>query len=396
MGLIKTEEYGYCYGSETILPGYRDMEDTGFYIADTGVLYVSQSKKLKNIYPLVYDCDNLVKAQYNAQKGKGDRAEINDFNDNINERLADLYVSLHDMTYVPGKYKIKDIIDKKKRTIMIAPFYPDRIVHHSVINVLGPRWIHVFVSHTYACIKGRGIHKCMEDIHHALITDRKGTEFCFKMDITKYFDNVDHAALKAIIRRVIADQQMLWLLDAIIDSNGKDKGLPIGNFTSQYLANLYLAYFDHWVLEELNRTVRDKFGVRIYYYRYMDDIVVLGASKEALHYVLDMMGLYLASELKLEIKSNWQIFPVDDRGIDYVGFRQNHYGILLRKSILTRFYSKFRKISKKYHVKDIDDIKHLFPSEYGWILRCSEEHSNFIFNNCLQHGKECIEYRAAG
>lgn len=166
----------------------------------------------------------------------------------------------------------------------------------------------------------------------------------------------------------------------------KGKGLPIGNFTSQYLANLYLAYFDHWAKEDL----RVK-----YYYRYMDDIVILHNDKAYLHNLLDKLGLYLGAELKLEIKHNWQIFPVDDRGIDYVGFKQNHYGILLRKGILTRFYRKFNRIKKQYNISDENAIKHLFPSEYGWIIRCSEEHSKFIIKNCIDNGKaKCINYRA--
>ena len=128
----------------------------------------------------------------------------------------------------------------------------------------------------------------------------------------------------------------------------------------------------------------------------MDDMVMLCSDKAALHFILGMIGLYLAAELKVEIKPNWQIFPVNDRGIDYVGFKQNHYGILLRKGILMRFYKKFRKISKKYEIKDKTALKHLFPSEYGWIIRCSEEHSEFIFNNCIKNGCKCINYRAAG
>ena len=219
----------------------------------------------------------------------------------------------------------------------------------------------------------------MEDVHRALIEDRIGTRYCLKIDIRKFYDNVDHSVLKQIIRYSIADESLLRLLDKIIDSNGKEKGLPIGNFTSQYLANLYLAYFDHWVKEEL--------GVK-YYYRYMDDIVVLGESKEWLHYVLDALGLYLGSVLKVEIKPNWQIFPVDDRGIDYVGFKQDHYGILLRKGILLRFYQKLEKTKAKYQISNEDDIKHLFPSEYGWIIRCDKEHSDFIFNKCLSNGKK--------
>ena len=364
---------------------YEDFEDVGNYIGNTGKIFISPTKKLRNIYPLLYDNANIIRAQYNAQKGKGDRTEIKRFNDNLNENLADLYDMLRDETYQPGEYRIKIIYEPKERVIMIAPFYPDRIVHHCIINVLGQHWYHIFTSNTYACIKGRGIHKCMEDVHRALVTDRAGTRYCLKIDIRKFYDNVDHSALKRIIRYTIADEQMLRLLDKIIDSNGKEKGLPIGNFTSQYLANLYLAYFDHWAKEEL--------GVK-YYFRYMDDIVVLGASKEWLHYVLDAFGLYLGAELKVEIKPNWQIFPVDDRSIDYVGFKQNHYGILLRKGILLRFYEKLEKTRKKYEIKDENDIKHLFPSEYGWIIRCSEEHSSFIFNKCLNNGKkQCIDYR---
>lgn len=348
--------------------------------------YIEDSKRLKNIYPLIYATENLVRSQYNAQKGKGDRAEIRNFNSNICDNLACLYSMLADESYIPGEYRIKTIYEPKERVIMIAPFFPDRVIHHCIINVLGGVWMKTFIANTYACIKGRGMYKCMEDIHKVLLNDRIGTEYCLKIDIKKFYDNVDHSALKQIIRYRVSDEQMLRLLDKIIDSNGNEKGLPIGNYTSQYLANLYLSYFDHWIKEDLR--------VR-YYYRYMDDIVILHNSKVVLHDLLDKMGLYLASELKLEIKHNWQIFPVDSRGIDYVGFKQNHYGILLRKGILMRFYKKFDRVRKQYKVSDETSIKHLFPSEYGWIIRCSEDHSKFIFNKCLSNGKsKCIEYRA--
>lgn len=370
--------------------------DCGFYIGNTGKLYVSPTKRIKNIYHLVYDYQNLITAQYNAQKGKGNRQEVYKFNQNIIDYLTELHEQLRYATYKPGEYKIKTIHEPKERTIMISPFFPDRIVHHCVINVLGPHWTHLFTSNTYACIKGRGIHKCMEDLHRDLTQDRDGTKYCLKIDIRKYFDNVDHASLKRIIRYTIADEKMLWLLDSIIDSNKKATGLPIGNYTSQYFANLYLSYFDHWTKEELAKDILKKFGTRTYYYRYMDDMVFLSANKESLHFMLDSIGLYLGAELKLEIKPNWQIFPVDARGIDYVGFKQNHYGILLRKGILRRFYAKYNRIEQRYNIKDIDDIRHLFPSEYGWIIRCSNEHSKFILNNCLKNGKKCFDYRTAG
>lgn len=366
---------------------YKDFDDVGYYIGDTGRMYLSDTKKLKNVYPLIYSNENLTLSQYTAQKGKGSRREIDNFNNNILENLDNLYDMLKNETYEPGEYRVKVIKDPKERTIMIAPFYPDRIIHHCIINVLGVFWQHLFIENTYACIKGRGTHKCMIDVHKALISDKRGTKYCLKIDIRKFYDNVDHSALKRILRYRIADQSLLRLLDKIIDSNGKEKGLPIGNFTSQYLANIYLCYFDHWMKEYM--------GVK-YYYRYMDDIVVLDSSKERLHYILDMMGLYLATELKVEIKANWQIFPVDDRCIDYVGFKQNRYGIMLRKSILKRFYTKYEKIRKHSNIKNIEDMKHLFPSEYGWIIRCSEEHSKFIFNNCINNGDKCFDNRSLG
>lgn len=383
--------------ANTYYASYSDFEDVGIYIGDTGKIFDCPAKKLKNVYHLIYSSANLVHSQYTAQKGKGDRTEINNFNENIVDNLQALYGMLANETYVPGEYKIRKIFDPKERDLMIAPFFPDRIIHHCIINVLGRFWTSQFIGNTYACIKGRGVHKCLEDMHHALISDRSGTRYCLKIDIRKFYDNIDHAALKAIIRLRIADEQLLRLLDKIIDSNGKEKGLPISNFTSQYLANLYLAYYDHWVKETLVKIVLKKYGCKFYYFRYMDDMVFLCSDKEALHFVLDMVGLYLGAELKVEIKPNWQIFPVDDRSIDYVGFKTNHYGILLRKGILKRFYTKFNKVKRQYEIKDETAFKHLFPSEYGWIIRCSEEHSKFIFNHCIKNGKnKCIEYNAAG
>lgn len=374
---------------------YSDFEDCGLYIGNTGKLFASPTKKLRNIYYLFYSNENLCKSQWTAQKGKHDHSDIKRFNENILENLDALWAMLKYETYEPGEYRVKKIYDPKERDIMIAPFFPDRIIHHCIINVLGQHWTHLFIENTYSCIKGRGTHKCMKDVHKALMRDKKGTRMCLKTDITKFYDNIDHASLKRIIRYTIADEQVLRLLDKIIDSNGKEKGLPIGNFTSQYLANLYLAYFDHWVVEELAAMVRKRFGCKLYYFRYMDDMVFLCETSEALHFVLDMAGLYLAAELKVEFKHNWQIFPVDDRCVDFVGFKQSHFGILLRKSILLKFYKKSEKVGKAEPIKDETDIKHLFPSEYGWSIRCSEQHKEQIFNTIIANGKKHFINRAA-
>src|SRR4029078_2334465 len=122
-------------------------------------------------------------------------------------------------------------------------------------------------------IKGRGVHAAGNAVKRAMM-DKAGTTYGLKLDIKKFYSNVDHAILKQPLRRKFKDPDLLWLLDEIIDSA---PGLPIGNYLSQYLANFSLAYFNHWIKEQKRAR---------YYYRYADDIVVLGSDKAWLHALL--------------------------------------------------------------------------------------------------------------
>lgn len=142
------------------------------------------------------------------------------------------------------------------------------------------------------------------------------------------------------------------MLDEIIDSAD---GLPIGNYLSQYFANYYLTYFDHWIKED--KQIK-------YYFRYADDIVILSQSKEHLHHVLSEIRMYLNDNLKLQIKNNYQIFPVKARGIDFVGYVFYHSHTLLRKSIKKRFA---KAISKKKNNQTI-------AAYNGWTKHCNAKH----------------------
>lgn len=139
------------------------------------------------------------------------------------------------------------------------------------MNILEPIWLSIFTKDTYSCIKNRGIHKLVNNLKKALKSDPEGTKYCLKLDIKKFYPSINHDILKQIIRYKIKDEELLQLLDEIIDSA---EGVPIGNYLSQFFANLYLAYFDHWIKEILKV---------IYYFRYCDDITILGSSKEELH-----------------------------------------------------------------------------------------------------------------
>ena len=171
----------------------------------------------------------------------------------------------------------------------------------------------------------------------------------------KFYPSVDHDVLKSIVRRKIKDPDVLWLLDEIIDSAD---GIPIGNYLSQYFGNLYLTYFDHWMKEE--KRCR-------YYFRYCDDIVVLHSNKEILHRLFREVEEYLSVNLRLSIKSDHQVFPVDRRGIDFLGYRFFHDYVLLRKSIAQRFKDKVLHIRRGWRNLKPGQIVNSIMSYWGWM-----------------------------
>lgn len=281
-------------------------------------------KRIGRIYDQIISVENLTLADKIAQKGKRKQYGVIRHNRNKEQNIINLHESLKNKTYQTSQYSIFNIYEPKEREIFRLPYYPDRIVHHAIMNVLEPMFIRAFTADTYSCIKGRGIHSAVKKVKSAL-TCVEDTSYCLKLDIKKFYPSVDHEILKVLLRRKLKDKDLLWLLDGIIDSA---PGLPIGNYLSQYFANFYLTYFDHWIKETLNIK---------HYFRYADDIVILSRSKEYLHEILRQIKEYLQVNLKLEVKGNYQVFPVEKRGIDFLGYKFFHAHILLRKSIKQNF-----------------------------------------------------------
>lgn len=281
-------------------------------------------KRINNLYAKIYALDNLYLADKKARTGKQWQYGVRVHDENRENNLQALHEMLKNRTYKTSEYTRFTIYEPKEREISRLPYFPDRITHHAVMNVLEDIFVKTFTADTFSCIKKRGIHGAAYAVKDAL-KDVSNTTYCLKLDIKKFYPSINHAVLKRLLRRKFKDNNLLWLLDEIIDST---EGLPIGNYLSQYLANFYLTYFDHWIKEEL----RIK-----YYFRYADDIVILSDSKEYLHKVLAEIRQYLTSRLKLAIKENYQVFPVAARGIDFVGYRFYHTHILLRKSIKKNF-----------------------------------------------------------
>lgn len=280
--------------------------------------------RIGNIYEQVYSIENLELADKRAGKGKALQNGVIKHRQNSQENITALHEMLKNKSFTTSAYTTFKISDPKERDIFRLPYYPDRIVHHAIMNVLEPMFVSVFTTDTYSCIKGKGIHAAAGAVRTAL-RDIPGTQYCLKLDIRKFYPSIDHDILKQLLRRKIKDNDLLWLLDNIIDSA---EGVPIGNYLSQYFANFYLAYFDHWLKE----------GKRVkYYFRYADDMVILSDSKSYLHQLLADIRDYLTNNLRLTIKSNYQVFPVAARSIDFVGYRFYHTHTILRKTIKQNF-----------------------------------------------------------
>lgn len=331
-------------------------------------------KRYNNLFDKIVTLDNLYLADKRARRQKQHRPEIIEFDKSREKLLLDLQKKLINGEYRTSEYYIFKIYEPKEREIFKLPYYPDRIVHHAIMNIMEPIWVSSFVKDTYSCIKNRGIHKALKDVKHAL-KDEANTQYCLKLDVRKFYPSIDHAILKQLIRKKIKDKRLLSLLDEIIESA---QGVPIGNYLSQFFANLYLTYLDHWIKEQ--KKVR-------YYFRYADDIVILGRDKQELRDLFYNIQDYLNNKLKLNFKDNWQIFKVDSRGIDFVGYRIFHTHTLLRKSIKKKFCKKINKLNKKQNI-DKDTYKQKICSYIGWIKYCNGR--NLL--NKMSKYKELLEY----
>lgn len=305
-------------------------------------------KRINNLYERICTIENIQLADSISRKGKLKQPGVIEHDRNREGNNLMLHEMLVNKTYKTSEYTTFTIFEPKERLIFRLPYFPDRITHHAVMNVLEPIFTATFTADTYSCIKGRGIHAAAKAVRKAL-KDKPGTKYCLKLDIKKFYPNVDRTILKQLLRRKIKDNDLLWLLDEIIDSAD---GLPIGNYLSQYFANFYLTYFDHWMKEVK--------GVK-YYFRYADDLVILSDSKPYLHQLLSDIRSYLTDNLKLTIKGNYQIFPVNARGIDYVGYVFRHTHTLLRKSIKQNFA---RMLAKNKNDQSI-------ASYSGWASHCN-------------------------
>lgn len=367
-----------------------------------------------DLYSQICDMENLRKAHINAKRGKGWYAEVKIVEQSLDKHLKRLQESLIEHTYKTSKYEVFTKKEgNKEREIYKLPYYPDRICQWAILQVIEPYLLKTMTTDTYSAIPQRGAQPIIDKLRghekiikkdgkvvskkwipSILVSDPENTKYCLKLDVRKYYPTIVHEVLKRRLRELFKDKELIWLLDEIIDSistcpateenieilqrlgecvniiiddTGREfidgVGIPIGNYVSQYDGNFNLSPLDHW-LKEVK-------GVK-YYFRYMDDMVILGGSKEELHQLKREIDEFMAVELKQVIKHNWQVFPSKVRGIDFVGYRFFGEYTLLRKSTCKNFKRKMIAISKKRENNMSPTYGEWcsFNSYKGWLMNC--------------------------
>ena len=330
-------------------------------------------KTYKNLYQKLYSHENLYLAYKKARKRKTKKIYVLKFEQNLKENLLSLQQELINKTYSPHLLKQFIIRDPKTRKISKSIF-KDRIVHHIIVNILEPVYEPIFIYDSYASRKGKGQHKALERFDYfkrkvskngrKLLGIKDKNYVCgyaLKIDIAKYFETINHEILINILRRKIKDENIIWLItkiikNGIVERGGTLEGLPLGNYTSQFFANIYLNELDQFAKHTLKAR---------YYIRYVDDIVILHNSKYVLERYKEEIIDFLKN-LKLQIHpSKSRIIPLH-QGVPLLGFRIFYFYKLLKEANLNQIKQRLEQWEIIYN-KKLTDYTNLISKLEGWL-----------------------------
>lgn len=295
-------------------------------------------KRYNNLYSQIYDLENLFLASRKALRGKKYLKTGAYLNFHLEKEIFDLHHMLLKEDVVIKPYTTFIIREPKLRTICSANIR-DRVLHHAILNVVEPIFEKRLIFHTFACRKGKGLHlalKCTQDFV-------RGNGYYLKCDIDKYFDNIDHEVLLTLLSKIFKDKKLLNLMEVIIRKDfihlDKNKGLPIGNLTSQHFANLYLGELDLFIKHELKCKA---------YVRYMDDFLLFSDNKQELKKFHDRINHFVEEKLKIKLKHRvTRIAPISE-GVPFLGFRIFESLVRLKRENLVRLRKKVRVKQKLY------------------------------------------------
>ncbi len=299
-------------------------------------------KRYGYLFEKITAFENLHQSFKKAYKGSGRTYDACKFCFNLEKELPELKKELENGTYQPARYRFFRISDPKERVISVAQFR-DRVVHHALVSVLENIFDRCFIYDSYATRKEKGTHRAVERSQEFL----KKNRYYLKTDVEKYFDSIDHDILLNIISRKIKDEKVIKLTEKIIRNNdiskgvADGKGLPVGNLTSQFFANVYLNPLDHFI--------KDESGIK-YYIRYMDDMAVFSDSRDILKNILKNMENFLIQHLNLKLKPEATYLNNRLHGLPFLGLRIFPNLKRIKKENLKRIKNRLnqRKIEFEY------------------------------------------------
>ncbi len=328
-------------------------------------------KSYNHLFSQIASFENLFAAWEAAQRGKRRRPDVAAFERHLESHLLQLERQLLDGSYRPGRYRSFYIREPKRRKISAAPFR-DRVVHHALVRVIAPIFEARFSNASYACRVGKGTHRAA---NHAQALVRR-YPYVLKADVAQFFPSVDHGVLMGLLARHIACQPTLALCQTLMSSGdgilaseytlrffpGDDlfaalrpRGLPIGNLTSQFWANVYLNGFDTLFQREL----------RLPHVRYCDDLLIFADAKPTLHAALAALHARAAT-LRLTLHPLKTRLYHADEGVEFVGYRLFRDHRRLRRSNVRLFVRRLRRQQRAYRAGQLS-AKRLRASLRSWI-----------------------------
>lgn len=320
-------------------------------------------QRVGNLFEKLISYDNLLLAFLKAKKGTK-TGETKKFEFNLERELLKLKEELISEKYKPTKYKYFILKEPKEREVSVATF-KDRVVHHSIVNILEPIFEKTFIFDSYANRKNKGLLKGIKKLQKMIKTNR---EYYLKADIEKFFDNIDYEIMLNLIERKIKDKKIIKLIKIVLKNDiSKTKGLPIGNLTSQFFANIYLTGLDHFIKEKLK--VKK-------YVRYMDDFVIIEDDIEKIKNFKEEIEKYLENNLELKLKKSATYVNKVDNGISFCGVR-------IFKNLI-----RVRRESLKYSLLKIKNKLKLFEKN-----KTSEDKLYETLNSIFSYWKNYDTYK---
>jgi len=296
-------------------------------------------KRYGNLWPQITDLENIKLAHKQARRGKSFYSEVKMVDADIDRYTKEIQTMLVNKSFRTSAYEVEDRFDgRKMRRIYKLPYYPDRIVQHALLNVIGPILVRGFIRDTFQSIPGRGTHDAMRRVKK-LVISADCPKYALKVDVEKYYPSVNNIFMKESIRRKIKCVDTLWLVDDIINSI---EGLPIGNYTSQHFGNLYLNQFDWWVKQHVKPRG---------YFRYCDDMLFFADTTEELIRIKNKIAAALRPQ-GLAIKDNWTTYNIEKQGVDFVGYVFKPRQTKLRRAIARSFKDAASKLTRAKSVTE--------------------------------------------